>query len=55
VPRLCVPLIHSLCARNWNLAASGAALTASMVANNIAVSTPLGVDEWTVVDMALLQ
>src|SRR5262245_37361557 len=41
VLRLWVPLSHSLLARNWNFAASGAALTASSVANRVAVSTPL--------------
>src|SRR4029450_6977315 len=41
VPRLWVPLIHWLWARNWKLAASGACLTASRVANKVAVSTPL--------------
>src|SRR3712207_1924326 len=41
VLRLCVPLIHWLLARNWNLAASGWALTASRVANSVGTSTPL--------------
>src|SRR3954452_5132935 len=41
VPRLWVPDCHRLEARNWNLAASGAAFTASRVANSIDVSTPL--------------
>src|SRR6266542_3959702 len=41
VLRLWVPLIHWLWARNWKLAASGACLTASRVANRVAVSTPL--------------
>src|SRR3954468_10660321 len=41
VPRLWVPDCHRLEARNWNLAASGAAFTASIVANSIDVSTPL--------------
>src|SRR6266566_8661082 len=41
VVRLWVPLTHWLWARNWNLAASGACLTASRVANRVAVSTPL--------------
>src|SRR5499426_3145366 len=52
VERLWVPLSHWLCARNWNLAASGAALTASRVANRVAVSTPLRVDSLTVVVIA---
>src|SRR3954467_14047916 len=39
--RLWVPFIHSLWARNWNCAAAGACLTASSVANNVDVSTPL--------------
>src|SRR6266511_6458228 len=41
VLRLWVPLTHWLWARNWNLAASGACLTASRVAKRVAVSTPL--------------
>src|SRR5215468_8041225 len=41
VERLWVPLTHSLRARNWKRAASGACLTASRVANRVAVSTPL--------------
>jgi hypothetical protein len=41
VLRLWVPLIHWLVARNWNLASSGSALTASSVANMVGVSTPL--------------
>src|SRR4029453_7655444 len=41
VLRLWVPLIHSLVARNWNLASPGLALTASSVANTVGVSTPL--------------
>src|SRR5436305_6812008 len=41
VPRLWVPDCHRLEARNWNLAASGAAFTASRVANSMEVSTPL--------------
>src|SRR5436190_16605875 len=49
VLRLCVPLIHSLLVRNWNLAASGAAFTASSVAKRVAVSTPLRMDSLTVV------
>src|SRR5829696_8282292 len=44
LPRLWVPLIHWLWARNWNWAAAGAALTASRVANRVAVSTPLRVE-----------
>jgi hypothetical protein len=47
VPRLWVPLTHSLWARNWNLAASGACLTASRVANRVAVSTPLRIESST--------
>src|SRR5262249_27241722 len=43
VLRLCVPSSHSLAARNWNLAACGAALTAFRGANRVAVSTPLRV------------
>jgi hypothetical protein len=39
--RLWVPLTHLFFARNWNLAMSGCALTASSVANNVGVSTPL--------------
>ena len=39
--RLCVPLIQVLRARNWNSASSGAALTASSVANSVGTSTPL--------------
>src|SRR6476620_2339921 len=54
VPRLCVPEIHSLWARNWNFAASGAAFTASRVANRVAVSTPLRVDSLTVAVMVML-
>src|SRR5215217_8968818 len=38
---LCVPLTHLLVARNWNLAISLLPLTASRVANKVAVSTPL--------------
>src|SRR5215510_9579614 len=49
VELLWVPLSHWLCARNWNLAASGAGLTAFKVANRAAVSTPLRVDSLTVV------
>src|SRR3954451_10150140 len=41
VPWLWVPEIQRLDARNLNLAASGAAFTASMVAKSVAVSTPL--------------
>src|SRR5215211_503930 len=51
VPRLWVPSIHWLSARNWNLAASGAALTASRVAKRVAVSTPLRIDSLTVAVM----
>ena len=36
-----MPLTQRLVARNWNLAISGLALTASSVANRVAVSTPL--------------
>src|SRR5262245_40465455 len=43
VVRLWVPLIHRLVARNWNLAISGLPLTASRVANSVAVSTPLNI------------
>src|SRR5215472_18346652 len=51
VLRLCVPLTHWLCARNWNLAASGACFTASRVAKRVAVSTPLRIAslDWAVV------
>ena len=38
---LCVPAIQRLLARNWNLASSGSLLMASIVANSVAVSTPL--------------
>ena len=41
---LCVPAIHRLLARNWNFAISGSPLTASRVANSVAVSTPLRMD-----------
>src|SRR3954468_9035285 len=41
VERLCVPLTHSLRARNWNWASSGCPFTASRVANRVAMSTPL--------------
>jgi hypothetical protein len=44
VVRLWVPLTHWLWARNWNLAASGACLTASRVAKRVAVSTPLRIE-----------
>ena len=54
MPRLWVPEIHSLWARNWNFAASGAAFTASRVANRVAVSTPLRVDSLTVAVMVML-
>src|SRR5215471_17295301 len=54
VLRLCVPLSHSLSARNWNFAACGAALTASRVANRVAVSTPLRADSVTVPVMGFL-
>src|SRR4029450_8384312 len=47
VPRLWVPLTHWLWARNWKLAASGACLTASRVANRVAVSTPLRIESLT--------
>src|SRR4029453_12097393 len=47
VPRLWVPLTHWLWARNWNLAASGACLTASRVAKRVAVSTPLRIESST--------
>jgi hypothetical protein len=49
-----VPEIHSLWARNWNFAASGAAFTASRVAKRVAVSTPLRVDSLTVAVMGVL-
>ena len=39
--RLCVPEIQRLSTLNRNRAASGCALTASSVANSLAVSTPL--------------
>src|SRR6266566_4482978 len=54
VPRLWVPLSHWLWARNWNWAASGAALTASRVAKRVAVSTPLRVGSLTVVVISVL-
>src|SRR6266545_1925139 len=54
VLRLWVPLIHSLPARNWNVAASGAALTASRVAKRVAVSTPLRVGSLTVAVISVL-
>src|SRR6266545_3268071 len=56
VPRLWVPLTHWLWARNWNLAASGACLTASRVANRVAVSTPLRIESSTsaVVSMVVI-
>jgi hypothetical protein len=41
VVRLCVPLTHVLCARNWKSASSGWARTASSVANSVGTSTPL--------------
>jgi hypothetical protein len=41
VPLLWVPDTQRFDARNLNCAASGAALTASSVANKVAVSTPL--------------
>src|SRR4051794_26530439 len=47
VPRLWVPLTHSLWARNWKPAAWGACLTASRVANKVAVSTPLRIESLT--------
>ena len=40
---LWVPLIHLFVARNWNLAMSLLPFTASIVANRVAVSTPLRV------------
>src|SRR6476646_8721764 len=55
VLRLWVPLSHWLLARNWNCAASGAALTASRVANRVVVSTPLRVDSLTVAVMVVLR
>ena len=48
------PLIHLLLARNWNLAMSLLPLTASSVANNVAVSTPLRMGSSVVVDISLL-
>ena len=42
VERLWVPLTQVLLARNWNLAISCWPLTASRVANRVAVSTPFG-------------
>jgi len=44
MPRLCVPLSHSLWAQDWNLAASGACFTASRVAKRVVVSTPLRIE-----------
>src|SRR5512133_4066096 len=55
VLRLWVPLCHWLWARNWNLAASGACLTASRVANRVAVSTPLRIESLTCVVVILLR
>src|SRR5262245_6297151 len=56
VPRLWVPLTHWLWARNWNLAASGACLTASRVANRVAVSTPLRIESstWAAVSVVVI-
>jgi hypothetical protein len=56
VVRLWVPLTHWLRARNWNLAASGACLTASRVANRVAVSTPLRIESlaWAVVSVVVI-
>src|SRR6266508_233322 len=56
VLRLWVPLIHWLWARNWKLAAWGACLTASRVANRVAVSTPLRIESsiWVVVILVRL-
>src|SRR6266542_2618675 len=54
VLRLWVPLSHWLRARNWNRAASGAALTASRVAKRVAVSTPLRADTFAVVVISVL-
>ena len=54
VPRLWVPLIHSFPARNWNFAASGAALTASRVAKRVPVSTPLRVESLSVAVISVL-
>src|SRR6266550_1424379 len=54
VLRLWVPLSHWLWARNWNRAASGAALTASRVANRVAVSTPLRFDALIVLVIKVL-
>src|SRR6266542_5309530 len=54
VLRLWVPLSHWLRARNWNRAASGAALTASRVAKRVAVSTPLRADSLTVLVISVL-
>ena len=41
-------------ARNWKLAASGACLTASRVANRVAVSTPLRIGSWTSAAVSVL-
>src|SRR4051812_8376041 len=41
MPWLWVPDTQRFDARNWNLAASGAAFTASRVAKSVVVSTPL--------------
>ena len=41
VDRLWVPVTQVLVARNWNFAISFCCLTASRVANRVAVSTPL--------------
>src|SRR5215207_210927 len=54
VLRLWVPLSHWLLARNWNCAASGAPLTASSVANRVAVSTPLRIESLAMVVMVVL-
>src|SRR5436190_1464166 len=40
-PRLWVPLIHVLVARNWNWASSRSSLTTLIVAKRASVSTPL--------------
>src|SRR6476646_3503914 len=54
VLRLWVPRSHWLWARNWNRAAAGAALTASRVANRVAVSTPLRFDALIVLVISVL-
>ena len=49
-----MPLTQRLLARNWNLAISGVARTASRVANRVAVSTPLRIGLSVTVILVLL-